>query len=369
MGIGRKANRGRSSLLLGLALLLLLGLGSGEAVAEPIAGGETKVSLDPQLRSKLKKEEIRLSGVGPTAVNGAAVSLLAAAGSEIDFTRGYGLVTHAGGIKFRAGRQSVALRQLTLDTSTVNKSLRGKFKKRSLRIAEVKGVSYSRDGFGGKIQARKLVLTPAAASLLNRRLQTPDLFKGGRALGTLTSNVQPQELEVVSGSLMLVLDPNTDFKLGQIGVEPEPFEAEIWSAGPPPVYTSRLIGGRIYPSRSSGFALVESGLRLVKESPWTQLLWSNLGVDLDSKRSGTNAIRYDGTGTYFPGGGPLAALDTSGANILLDPVARTLTAVNVTAVLEADAARLINETFAPPGEPVVAAGDRLGSFAVTLQAR
>lgn len=355
-------------MLLGLMLLLLLGLGSGEALAEPIAGGETKVFLDPQLRSKMKEEEIRVSGIGATGAGSAGIALVAK-GSEIDFRVGYGLVTHAGGIRFGAGRRSVALREIALDTSTVTKSLRGKLRKRTLRIAEVKGVSYSRDGFGGEIRARNLILTPAAASLLNRRLRTPGFFKGGRRLGTLTSKVQPEELEVVSGSLMLVLDPNTDFKLGKIGVEPEPFEAEIFSSGPPPVYTSRLIGGRIYPSRSSGFALVESGLRLVRESPWTQLLWTNLGVDLDSKRSGIQAIRYDSAGTYFPGGGPLAALDTSTANILLDPNARTLTAVNVRAVLEADAARLINETFAPPGEPVVAAGDPLGSFAVTLQAR
>lgn len=368
MGTGEKTNGGRSNLLLGLILLLLLGLGSGEALAEPIAGGETKVSLDPELRSKLSKEEVRVSGIVPTAVKGAAVTL-AAEGSEIDFVRGYGLVTHAGGIRFGARRRSVTLREIALDTSTINKSLRGKFRKRGLRIAQVKGVSYSRDGFGGRIQARKLVLTQAAASLLNRRLQLPGFFEGGLVLGALTSSFQPAELEVVSGSLMLVLDPNTDFELGKIGVEPEPFEAQIFSAGPPPVYTSPLIGGRIYPGRNSGFALVESGLRLVEESPWTQLLWTNLGVDLESKRSGTHAIRYDGAGTYFPGGGPLASLDTSSANILLDPFARTLTAVNVRAVLEADAARLINETFAPPGEPVVAAGDPLGSFAVTLQAR
>jgi hypothetical protein len=345
-------------LLLGLALLLLLGLGSGEAAAEPIAGGETKVLLDSQLRAKIGKEDVRVSGVGATTVQGAAVTL-AAEGSEMEFTHGYGLVTHAGAIKFKAGRRSVALREITLDTSTANKSLRGKFRKRSLRIAEMRGINYSRDGFGGEIRARKLILTQAAASLLNRRLGTPGLFKGRRPLGTLTSDFQPQELEVVSGSLMLVLDPNIDFKLGQIGVEPQPFEADVFSAGPPPIYTSRLIGGRIYPGRNSGVALVESGLRLVRESPWTQLTWTNLGVDLDSKRSGV----------LFPGGGPLAALDPSGANILLDPNARTLTAVNVAATLEADAARVINETFASPGKPVVAAGERLGSFAVTLQAR
>lgn len=353
----RKTKGGQSGLLLGLVLLLLLGLGTGEAVAEPIAGGETKVFLSPQLRSKIGKEGVRVSGVAPTVVRGPVT--LPVQGSEMDFTRGYGLVTHAGGIRFRAGRKSVVLREIALDTSTVNKSLRGKFRKRSLRIAEVRGVSYMRDGFGGEIWARKLVLTQAAAALLNRRLQTPGLFKAGRSVGALNSSFQPTELEVVSGSLMLVLDPNTDFELGKIGVEQEPFEANVFSAGPPPIYTSNLIGGRIYPGRGSGVALVESGLRLVKQSPWTQLTWTNLGVDLDSKRSGV----------LFPSGGPLAALDPSGANVLLDPRARTLTAVNVRATLEADAARVINETFAPPGEPVVAAGDPLGSFAVTLQAR
>ncbi|HEX6601563.1 MAG TPA: hypothetical protein VF030_02885 [Solirubrobacterales bacterium] len=338
-------------------MLLCLGLTGGVAQAEPIAGGETKVWFSPQLRSKIGKEGVRLSGVGPAVVKGPAT--LPVQGSEIDFTRGYGLVTHAGGIRFKAGRRSVVLREIALDTSTVNKALRGKFRKRSLRIAEVRGVSYTRDGFGGEIWARKLVLTQAAAALLNRRLQTPGLFKAGRSVGALNSSFQPTELEVVSGSLMLVLDPNTDFKLGKIGVEQEPFEASVFSAGPPPIYTSNLIGGRIYPGRSSGVALVESGLRLVRQSPWTQLTWTNLGVDLDSKRSGV----------LFPGGGPLAALNTSGTNVLLDPRARTLTAVNVGATLEADAARVINETFAPPGEPVVAAGDPLGSFAVTLQAR
>jgi hypothetical protein len=353
----RKTNSGRGGLLLGLALLLLLGLGSGEAAAEPIADGETKIYFHPQLRSKIGKEGVRLSGVGPAFVKGPVN--LPVEGSEIDFRVGYGLVTHAGGIKFGTGRRSVVLREIALDTSTVNKSLRGKFRKRSLRIAEVKGVKYFREGFGGDVWARKLVLTPAAATLLNRRLQRPGLFKAGRSVGALNSSVQPQELEVVSGGLTLVLDPNIDFKLGAIGVEPEPFEADVFSAGPPPIYTSRLIGGRIYPGRKSGVALVESGLRLVRQSPWAQLTWTNLGVDLDSKRSGV----------LSPGGGPLAALDTSGANVLLDPKARTLTAVNVRAVLEADAARLINETFAPPGEPVVAAGDPLGSLAVTLQAR
>jgi len=368
VSIGEKGDRGRSSVLLGLILLLLLALGGGGAAAEPIAGGSTEISLDPQLRAKLRKRGVQVSGIIPSGVRGGTIGL-DGEGSELDFSRGYGLVTHAGGLRFDAGRRSVKLRQIALDTATVNKSLRGKFRKRSLRLAHAQGFSYARDGFGGEIQVRKLVLTPAAASLLNRRLQLPGFFQGGMVLGRLTSNVGPEELEVVGGSLMLVLDPNTDFKLGRIGVEPQPFEAEVFSAGPPPVYTSRVIGGRIFPYRNSGVALVESGLRLVRESPWTQLLWPNLGVDLASLRAGNNAIRYDGAGTYFPGGGPLAVLDTSTANVLLDPNARTLTAVNVSAVLEADAARLINETFAPPGEPVVAAGDPLGSFAVTLQAR
>ena len=101
------------------------------AASNPVAtGATTTITLNSGFSNKLKKSGVKLTGLSPAAVKGKTVTLPVEEGSVEP--SGAGSLTHEGGLKFKAGKKSVTIKGLVLDT-TAN-SLSGKLGGKSMKI-------------------------------------------------------------------------------------------------------------------------------------------------------------------------------------------------------------------------------------------
>jgi hypothetical protein len=348
-----------------LAACLLLAVPAA-ATAEPIVKGKTHLRLSRALMTTLRTDGVSLVKVRQAKAQGRVVSL-PVSGGEVDLADGSGGVEHEGGFRLVADRRAVTVTALRLDTA--KRGLWGKVDGRRMKVAAFAGFTVERDGFGDDVAIAALKLQPAVVAYLNRMLGLTAVFDPRRPFASLDSGFKPQFDTVASGSLVLTLDPGTLAKLQAVGVTPAPFEALVLGSEPPS-YAASLIDGAIYPDLRGGFAGVEAGVRLGRETPWAQLSWTGLSLSLESNKVFANTAVASGAGNSPKGTGPIATLDLSGARARVDADTRTVTITNARAILESAAAQLVNETFAKaPGQQIVAAGDLLGTLSLTMIGR
>jgi hypothetical protein len=368
---------------------------TASAASDPIASGTTTLTLNKGLVKKLKKNGVKILKVSPATLRNRTATLPVTGGS-LDPTSGAGTINHSGGIKFKRGKKTVALKNLIVDTTT--KSLTGRVGKKSLKIASVAGVSFARNGFGVDVKISKLKLTGKAAKELNNKLSTPKkkgkgssasaskrkttkLFKGGQVLGSSSSTEQPSTVTVLpQGDATLVADatPGQAFSkfiakgvsaaTGFTGIAPATRPA-------PTVFVFPISGGTIAPNASSGTVNTAGGVQIVKDTatldPTMQL--TNIGADLGTKVALTDLNILPSP--PFPGNvgrASIADLDFSGATIVSDPATRRITIIGAVAKLQAVAAATLNDVFnqpPPPPPPATdfAPGDSLGTFSFTVQ--
>jgi len=362
------------------AWLLLAILAPIPATAESIEAGETHLRLDRVLFEDLGNEEVKVSKLGQGSVQGRVVNL-PVDGGLIDLGTASGSIDHAGGFKFRSGKRTVKLTELILDTA--KRELYARLDGERLRIATLKSYGFTRAGFGDEVEGIGLRLSRRSTGILNRKLRLNRVFRPGRAFAALSSSFQPEAARLAFGSMQFSLDPGTVAKLKSLEVETVPFET-ILLAPDPPTYSAPLIQGEIYPSASRSWGFLEGGIRIARLAPpeppetpgpivtFPVITLINLGLSLESQKVLGFAHLHNEAGQLVPApGGPLAALDLSAATVKLDSETRALSIVNARATLEAPFANLINETFAAPKgkAPILAAGDPLGTFSLTMQAR
>ncbi len=348
-----------------LASCLLLVLPNA-APAEPIRKGTSQLRLSRDLMAALKAGGVGLTKVREAKVRGRVVSLPIGSG-EVDLTNASGSIEHDGGFALVAGRRSVEVTEVRLDTAT--RGLWGKVDGRRLKLAGFAAFTAERDGFGDNIGVAALRLRPATARLLDRKLGLSGVFPARAPFASLSSAFKPLFNTVASGSLVLTLDPVTLAKLAAAGVTPTPFEALVLGTEPP-TYAASLNAGAIYPDLRGGSASVEAGLRLGRATPWAQLSWTGLSLSLETNKLFADTAVASGSGTSPKGVGPIAALDLSGATARVDREKRTVTITGARVTLEASAAQLVNETFAKvPGEQIVASGELLGTLSLWMTGR
>jgi hypothetical protein len=362
-----------------VGLLPLALIAPSLAGAEVVEAGSTNLELQRGLFRTLKTEGVEVSKLGPATVRGRAVTL-PVSGGGIELATAVGSVQHAGGFKLRAGKRVVRLSELGLDTK--QRGLFAKLDGKRMRIASVPSFEFARAGFGDEIEVKRLRLNQTTAAALNRKLDIERVFRPDSAFAAVSSSFQPEAVRMTSGSMQFSLDPSTVAKLKTLEVDAVQFETAVLGSSPP-AFGAPLIQGQIYPGQNRSWGFLEGGIRIAKlgtpeppESPgpiitFPVLTFINLGLSLESQKLTGFIHAHDATGGFAPGPtGSLAALDLSGATVQIDPAARTLSIANVRATLEAAVAHLINETFATPKgkAPVLAAGDPLGTFSLTMQA-
>lgn len=364
------AREWRSQVALALvAGLASMGLMTAErASAEAIASGTTRIELYGELFQALKAEDVKVTKVGPAKVEGRVVKA-PVSGGLIDVATANGWIDSSGGFRFRAGRRNVKLTRVTLDTA--KGALRATLAGRRMKIAEVKSYEFSRILWGDKVQTLGLRLNRRASSLLNRKLDI-DAFRPGRRFALVSSNIQPEWDQMLSGSFQLELDSGTVAKIESLGVDVQTPGSSSQGAEPP-VFAAPLIAGSIDPTMAHTFGQAEGGLRISDaDAPSPEVSWFNLGYSFETGKLLSTTVAHTEAGQLAsPPPGPLAAVDLAGATVTVDPPSRTVTIANARATLEPGVADYINRTFAEPKgkAPVVAAGDPLGTFSMTMQGR
>lgn len=385
--------------LLAAALFALLAFAPfASAAPDPVASGTTTVTLNNGFAKALQKNGVKLLKISPATVKGKTVTL-PVSGGELDPLSGQGTLTHSGGIKFKLGKKSVALKSLELNTTT--SSLSAKVGKKTLNVATVKGFSYTRNGFGVDLKITKLKLTGKAAKELNKALTPPvkkkagkkgkgkasaskkkksakakPIFKANQVLGGATSATQPSTLTIVpGGNASLATDKETVEKLAGLMVKIETVAPTTETAPLPPAFNFPITGGTTSPTATSGIVQTAGGLKLVQNlgpSGESKMSLNAIYVDLGAK---TATVEVVVESTVDPklnlgvlGRSSIADINLTGAAITADPATRTVTVSNATATLQAVTAEVLNSVFGTPLKKApFAAGNGLGTFSLTAQ--
>lgn len=386
------------------------------ATSDPLASGTTTITLNKGLVNKLKKVGVKVLKASPATVKGRTVTLPVSGGS-VDPTTGQGTVEHSGGIKFKRGKKTAPVNTFVLDTTT--SSLNAKVAGKTMKLASVSGVTFARNGFGVNVSIGKLKLTGKAAKQLNKKLsvsgkskgkasklasvskgkaaQKP--FKGNQVLGSSASETQPKTVAVApTGSASLALSASAVQKLNNVGPHapgvPGPFAVKLGTIPPtsasptvPPVLTFPISGGTMSPTATSGVLQTAGGVTLTQDLELapppgtfgtTTLTMGNIWVDLSAKTATVEVII---TNPKLPpanlgnlGRSSIADIQLTGATIIADPAARTISVQNATATLQAVTAETLNAVFINEIEKATmtqqekfAGGDPLGIFSFTAQ--
>jgi hypothetical protein len=395
--------------ILAAALFALLAFAPlASAAADPIGSGTTTVTLNKGTVNGWKKRGVKVSKVSPAKLSGTKATFPVKEGS-LDPTTGLGTVTHNGGLKFKAGKKSATVKALVLDTS--KKSLTAKVAGKKMKLATVKGFSFTRNGFGVNLTIKKLKLTSAAAKQLNKKLgfsgkkkskgkgassskSSSGPFKGNQVVGSAKADTQPSTVTVLpGGNTNLVISSSALAKLKNVGPEiagEHPFEVKLATIPPTSVVSLSPLtvafpigGGTISPTASAGTVQTLGGLTLTQDleaagpngKGQTTLTMGNIWIDLATK---TASVEVSITNPKTPelnlgnlGRASIADLNLTGATITADPVNRTVSVQNASATLQAVTAATLNQVFVEPiegkGKGTFAAGDPLGTFSFTAQ--
>jgi hypothetical protein len=373
------------------ALLALTPLAS--AASNPVSSGTTTITLNKGFSKALKKSKVKVLGISPGTVKGSTVTLPVNGGS-VDIA-GNGTVNQDGGIKFKAGKRTAALKSLVLDTTA--KSLSGKLGSKSLKIATLTSFTATRDGFGVDIAVTKLKLTGKAAKELNKKLgfgakkkdathkraaasktSSAGPFKANQVIGGSTSTTQPTTVGVLpGGNATLQTELPTVKKFAEVLVKFVPLAPATESAAIPPLFTFPIGGGTIGPSATAGTVQTTGGVKLeqaeIAPGLKISMTLNNIWVDLGTKQA-TVEVSIDSTNQELAktpgniGRTSIANVDLTGATIVSDPVNHIVSVSNAKSTLQAVTAATLNEVFAKPlkKENVFVEGDSLGVFAFTV---
>ncbi len=180
------------------ALIALLAFAPfASAASDPLASGTTTLTLNKSFFNGLKKNGVRVVRVKQGTVNGRTVTMRVTGGS-LDPTTGKGTIVVNGGIKFKRGKAAIPFRNLTLDTA--KHALNGKAGKKKMKLANLGGLTVTRDGFGANVRLFSLTLTGSAARLVNQRLGFNNRHRGASASCSCTASGPLRGQQVMGGS-------------------------------------------------------------------------------------------------------------------------------------------------------------------------
>ncbi|HEU5253203.1 MAG TPA: hypothetical protein VFU16_07760 [Solirubrobacterales bacterium] len=246
------------------ALLAFAPLAS--ATPDPVASGKTTVTLNKGWTKYLKTFGIKIQKVGNAKVN-AKKATFKVSGGSMDPTNGLGTLNLSGGLKFKAGKKSATVKGLVLDTG--KSLLTGKVSGKKVKLAKLKGLSYSRNGFGVNVTLKTLKLEKAGAKQLNKKTGyakgKPKPFLAGKKIGKSTSESQPATVAVIpSGNLVFDANPELLTKLSNVKANVELISPTTQSGTR---FTSPITGGTIAPLGTAGTVMSSGGLKLVQNLP------------------------------------------------------------------------------------------------------
>ena len=277
--------------VLAAALFALLAFAPfASATPDPVSSGTATVTLNKGWTNYLKTFGIKIQKVGNTKVKGNKVTFKVV-GGEMDPTNGLGTLTLGGGLKFKAGKKSAAVKGLVIDTG--KSVLTGKVSGKKVKLAKLKGLSYSRNGFGVNVKLKSMKLEKAGAKQLNKKLGyakgKPKPFLAGKNIGKASTESQPATVAIVAGG-NVSFKANQDLLAKLKDVETNPSVIAPTTETGFGNYELLLTGGSISPTATAGQVQTAGGLLLTQKLPTgpdsaleTEITLGNMWLDLSAK--------------------------------------------------------------------------------------
>jgi hypothetical protein len=338
---------------LAAALIALLAFAPfASAASDPLASGTTTMTLQKSFTNYLKTFGISVSKISPTKLSGGKVTFKVTGGS-LDPTTGKGTVNLSGGLKFKAGKTSAPVKGLVLDTN--KKSLTGKVGGKKVKIATISGWSSTRKGFGTNLTIKKVKLTNAGATQLNKKLGfskgKPKPFLGNKLIAKAAAETQPATVTVLPiGNMTFSGSPILLGKLKNVKVELQTLGLTKQEGT---TFTGPLLGGTISPTGTAGVVQSGIGLNLIQNLPTgpstaisTTITLGGMYVDLAAKTAtvevvATSNAESEGKKPLNLGNlGRSSIADIVVTGVTADPTTRTV-AINAAGVLQAVSAEVL----------------------------
>ncbi|HWC07733.1 MAG TPA: hypothetical protein VG458_01650 [Solirubrobacterales bacterium] len=372
---------GSRMLLAALASLVVLFVlaPAAQAARDPLAGGSADLHFKKGFMRKLNNLEVVPMGIGSGTITGNKASV-PVDGGKLDPTNAQGYVETGGGFKLTRGERGVPIVNLTINT--VRGAVYANIAKAHMQLGELQMLTTSREGFGARVKAVKVVLTAKAAKRISNRLGllANRRINAGRVLSNAYTAPQPQTVTILpQGAATLVGDTATFGKFAAKGVEvPQGITAIAPATKPTPAsFEFPIAGGTLAPDASSGTVETNGGVQILKKaepfSPTMKL--SKVTVDFKEK---TALVELEILpAPPFPGAvgrSSIADLVLTGAKVIANPVTRQIAIEGAEARLQAVAASTLNNVFnqpapEPPPSSNFVVGDSFGKFSMTVQAQ
>jgi hypothetical protein len=339
--------------LLAAALFALLAFAPfASAAPDPVASGTATVTLKNGFVKSLKKQKVKVTKLAPARLKGKKATF-SVTGGEMDPISGAGTLNLSGGLKFKAGKKTVKVKALVVNTA--KKSLYAKIGGRKLRFAAIAGWSFARAGFGVSLTIKKLKLTNAAAKQLNKKLgfkKGKKPFKGNRLMARAVAEEQPATVTLVPAN-NVVFDANADLlkKLKEVKAEVETI-APTTQKGLT-TFEFPISGGNIAPAATAGVVQTSGGVKLFQKLPKsatenleTTITLGNFYVDLSAHTVSVEVVAASNASDKLNlgalGRSSIADLNLTGATVTTDPVNRKVTVQNAAATLQPVSAEVLN---------------------------
>jgi hypothetical protein len=336
--------------VLAAALFALLAFAPfASATPDPVSSGTTTITLNKGWTKYLKTFGIKIQKVGNAKVNGNKVTLKVT-GGEMDPTNGLGTLTLGGGLKFKAGKKSAAVKALVLDTG--KSVLTAKVSGKKVKFAKLKGLSYSRNGFGVNVKLKTMKLEKAGAKQLNKKLGyakgKPKPFLAGKNIGKSSSESQPATVAIIpSGNVSF--DANKELLLKLKDVETNASVISPTSEKSPGSYQLPITGGTISPTATAGQVQTAGGLLLTQKLPTgpssaleTEITLGNMWLDLSARTVTVEVVAKSNASSALNLGnlGRSSIADLTVTGVTADSATRTVS-VSSSAVLQPISAEVL----------------------------
>lgn len=250
---------------------------AAQAPTAAVGGGQTMLKLDAGTAKALTSNGVKVSLVKPAKAGKSGLTF-PATGGALDPATLRGSVGHSGGIRFRAGRTTVTLRNPRYTIGSGGASLSATAGGQRLTIASL-NLKSAKVGTKGPLTKTasgiRATLTAGAAKALNQAFRTT-LFARGLKLGTVRTEVALGEAVFGGGATTLQLDPGAASALTSLGVTPGVVgDATAGSGG----LGFPITGGKVDAKTLAGEITHSGGISLTKGGTRVELTDFTIGID------------------------------------------------------------------------------------------
>jgi hypothetical protein len=354
--------RGFTPALALAAALVLWPAPGAHAAYDPLASGQTKLTLDQGFLALLKQNGVKLSARAPARLKAGTVSF-PVTGGKLDPTTSNGVLEHEGALLLTASGRSVPVKALQLKTTQKRSPFSARAGGSQLKLASAKELEVTRAGFGNKVEVTGLTLSAKLATRLAKKLRLRGVLKEGQPLGSTLTKAQPRTVRLLGkGKVTLSLDPGFQAKIASLFVAVNP----IFPAERPTSFTLPISGGEIAPSAIEGRVETAGSLEFLQQGGG-QAFWADASLDLQA-RAFSPEVELRPSPPYAGKLGPVPVAGFALASASANAKQRTVS-VTGSLVLEPGTAQAFNELFARPQgrDGVFVAGEAVGGLAFVAQ--